>query len=195
MITIPLGGSQLKQWTVQVTFGGPVYDIEVWDADPHQVDSAGNVWHFTAKSWDAVVTGQLQFNFLGNTQSQNVHADVVYCGDGDKPGSGGNPDTTTDSPGTGSTPDTPYPTLDPDNGLCQGPKGRNVAESHQSVVGGYTPSSDKYDYSEVIHKSILFFEAQRAGPQPANNRILWRGDAGLHDGCDVGANLSKGCLD
>ena len=29
-----------------------------------------------------------------------------------------------------------------------------------------------------MHKSILFFEAQRAGPMPASNRVLWRGDSG-----------------
>lgn len=41
----------------------------------------------------------------------------------------------------------------------------------------------------------MFYEAQRAGPQPANNRVRWRGDAALHDGCDVGRSLQMGWFD
>nr|CAB3262886.1 uncharacterized protein LOC100184662 [Phallusia mammillata] len=59
-------------------------------------------------------------------------------------------------------------------------------------------SKDKttYDYNEVLHKSILFYEAQRAGPLPPNyNRIPWRGDSTLKDGCSIGADLSGGWFD
>lgn len=35
----------------------------------------------------------------------------------------------------------------------------------------------------MLHKSILFYEAQRSGKLPDNNRIPWRGDSGLRDGC------------
>ena len=43
--------------------------------------------------------------------------------------------------------------------------------------------------------SILFYEAQRSGKLPANNRIPWRGDSGLRDGCDVGYDLTGGLYD
>lgn len=37
--------------------------------------------------------------------------------------------------------------------------------------------------------SVLFYEAQRSGKLPETNRIPWRGDSGLRDGC-VGATCS-----
>ena len=36
---------------------------------------------------------------------------------------------------------------------------------------------------------------KRAGPQPANNRIPWRGDSAMDDGCDVGHDLTGGWYD
>lgn len=38
------------------------------------------------------------------------------------------------------------------------------------------------DYSNALEKSILFFEGQRSGKLPANQRLNWRGDSGLSDG-------------
>jgi len=34
-----------------------------------------------------------------------------------------------------------------------------------------------------------------AGKLPSWNRVKWRGDATLHDGCDDGIDLSKGFFD
>ena len=39
----------------------------------------------------------------------------------------------------------------------------------------------KYDYADVLEKSMLFYEAQRSGPLPADNRVPWRGDSALND--------------
>lgn len=52
-----------------------------------------------------------------------------------------------------------------------------------------------YNYAEALQKSILFYEAQRSGKLPANNRISWRGDSGLKDGSDVGYDLTGGWYD
>lgn len=38
-----------------------------------------------------------------------------------------------------------------------------------------------YDYAEVLRKSILFYEAQRSGALPEDNRVPWRGDSALDD--------------
>ncbi|KAJ4956024.1 hypothetical protein NE237_012807 [Protea cynaroides] len=38
------------------------------------------------------------------------------------------------------------------------------------------------DYSQALSKSILFFEGQRSGYLPSNQRVSWRGDSGLNDG-------------
>jgi hypothetical protein len=55
--------------------------------------------------------------------------------------------------------------------------------------------SAQYDYNLALKKSILFYEAQRSGKLPTNNRIDWRGDTFLNDGSDVGVDLSGGYFD
>lgn len=42
------------------------------------------------------------------------------------------------------------------------------------------------DYGAALHKSLLYFEAQRSGKLPPNQRVKWRGDSGLNDGKDAG---------
>ena len=53
----------------------------------------------------------------------------------------------------------------------------------------------QYNYDEVLHKSILFYEAQRSGRLPANNRIPWRGDSALGDQGIDGEDLTGGWYD
>ncbi|KAK6145521.1 hypothetical protein DH2020_022341 [Rehmannia glutinosa] len=38
------------------------------------------------------------------------------------------------------------------------------------------------DYGAALTKSLLFYEAQRSGKLPSNQRIQWRGDSALSDG-------------
>ncbi|MCG8701487.1 MAG: glycoside hydrolase family 9 protein [Bacteroidales bacterium] len=64
-----------------------------------------------------------------------------------------------------------------------------VASSSNWLVG------QNYNYPEVLQKSMFFYEAQRAGKMPADNRITWRGDAALTDGADVGLDLTGGWFD
>jgi len=52
-----------------------------------------------------------------------------------------------------------------------------------------------YDYGNVIMKSIMFYEAQRTGKLPADNRISWRGDSFLTDRGINGEDLSGGYFD
>ncbi len=52
-----------------------------------------------------------------------------------------------------------------------------------------------YNYGELLQKSIYFYEAQRSGKLPANNRVEWRGDSGLKDGSDQGLDLTGGWYD
>ncbi|ESO99347.1 hypothetical protein LOTGIDRAFT_113640, partial [Lottia gigantea] len=52
-----------------------------------------------------------------------------------------------------------------------------------------------YNYAEVLEKSILFYEAQRSGKLPANNRIPWRGDSALSDKGSNGEDLTGGWYD
>ncbi|CAH1777623.1 unnamed protein product, partial [Owenia fusiformis] len=60
---------------------------------------------------------------------------------------------------------------------------------------GTTTAQLEWNYNEILNKSILFYEIQRSGRLPANNRIPWRGDSALNDGQDVGHDLSGGWYD
>jgi hypothetical protein len=52
-----------------------------------------------------------------------------------------------------------------------------------------------FNYGEALQKAIYFYDAQRSGPLPANNRVEWRGSSGLNDGADVGRDLTGGWYD
>ncbi|CAN0908941.1 Endoglucanase 1 [Linum grandiflorum] len=51
------------------------------------------------------------------------------------------------------------------------------------------------DYSDALEKSILFFEGQRSGKLPSNQRLTWRGDSGLADGSTYHVDLVGGYYD
>ncbi|CAK9173536.1 unnamed protein product [Ilex paraguariensis] len=51
------------------------------------------------------------------------------------------------------------------------------------------------NYGAALTKSLLYFEAQRSGKLPPNQRVKWRGDSGLNDGQDKGVNLVGGYYD
>ena len=53
----------------------------------------------------------------------------------------------------------------------------------------------EYNYTEVLHKSILFYEAQRSGALPPNNRIPYRGDSAMGDQGVNGEDLTGGWYD
>ncbi|KAK7082472.1 Endoglucanase, partial [Halocaridina rubra] len=52
-----------------------------------------------------------------------------------------------------------------------------------------------YDYSQVLCMSYVFYEAERSGALPPDQRVTWRGDSALDDGADVGFDLSGGYYD
>lgn len=57
--------------------------------------------------------------------------------------------------------------------------------------GHYGPAS--HNYRDALSKSILFFEGQRSGRLPANQRMSWRRSSGLSDGSAM--NVSALFLD
>ncbi|KAI9174531.1 hypothetical protein LWI28_018656 [Acer negundo] len=52
-----------------------------------------------------------------------------------------------------------------------------------------------HDYGQALTKSILFFEAQRSGYLPHNQRVNWRSNSGLNDGKASGVDLVGGYYD
>ncbi|XP_071714831.1 endoglucanase 24-like [Rutidosis leptorrhynchoides] len=56
-------------------------------------------------------------------------------------------------------------------------------------------NSSYINYSEALSKSIMFFEGQRSGFLPNDQRMKWRGNSGLRDGFDINADLTGGYYD
>lgn len=52
-----------------------------------------------------------------------------------------------------------------------------------------------YNYGQVVEKSLLFYEAQRTGQLPTNNRIPWRGNSFVTDRGTSNEDLSGGYFD
>ncbi|XP_038907209.1 endoglucanase 4-like [Benincasa hispida] len=52
-----------------------------------------------------------------------------------------------------------------------------------------------HDYGDALTKSILFFEGQRSGKLPPNQRVTWRKDSALRDGLEFGVDLVGGYYD
>ncbi|RZR95936.1 hypothetical protein BHM03_00024847, partial [Ensete ventricosum] len=63
-----------------------------------------------------------------------------------------------------------------------------------SLLHSPSPAS-AFNYADALAKSILFFEGQRSGKLPANQRVTWRGDSGLSDGSSCNVNLVGGYYD
>lgn len=54
------------------------------------------------------------------------------------------------------------------------------------LLGSWTGNSDAFDYSDALEKSLMFYEGQRSGALPNDQRMLWRGNSALNDGSDSG---------
>ncbi len=51
------------------------------------------------------------------------------------------------------------------------------------------------DYNDLIRMSLLFYEAQRSGKLPPNQRVTWRKDSALTDRGNRGEDLTGGYYD
>ncbi|KAL3681991.1 hypothetical protein R1sor_000013 [Riccia sorocarpa] len=51
------------------------------------------------------------------------------------------------------------------------------------------------DYAQALELSFQYFEAQRSGPLPSNQRVTWRANSALQDGKAQGIDLAGGYYD
>lgn len=63
------------------------------------------------------------------------------------------------------------------------------------LPGNIVKAETNYNYGEALQKAIMFYEFQRSGELPEDQRDNWRGDSGLTDGADVGLDLTGGWYD
>lgn len=47
-------------------------------------------------------------------------------------------------------------------------------------------AAQAFDYADALTKSLLYFESQRSGRLPYNQRVTWRDHSGLTDGLEQG---------
>lgn len=52
----------------------------------------------------------------------------------------------------------------------------------------FSSSAIAFDYADALSKSLLYFEAQRSGRLPYNQRVTWRDHSGLTDGLEEGVS-------
>ncbi|XP_052791940.1 uncharacterized protein LOC128226088 [Mya arenaria] len=71
-----------------------------------------------------------------------------------------------------------WPTVDKTPDICK--TYPEVRLLQQEIDANSSPVP--YNYHEVLCKYILFYEAQRSGDLPANQRVTWRQDSALQDG-------------
>jgi len=64
-----------------------------------------------------------------------------------------------------------------------------------ALVAPMTAVAKSQDYARHLELSLLFYEAQRSGKLPENNRIFWRHDSMLDAGADNGVDLTGGYYD
>ncbi|KAE8654216.1 Endoglucanase 11 [Hibiscus syriacus] len=57
------------------------------------------------------------------------------------------------------------------------------------------PSTLSFNYGKALSKSLLYFESQRSGRLPYNQRVTWRHHSGLSDGLEQGVDLVGGYYD
>ncbi|RZC54001.1 hypothetical protein C5167_012855 [Papaver somniferum] len=70
-----------------------------------------------------------------------------------------------------------------------------VNQSYSAGREFTTGKENTIDYADALTKSILFYEGQRSGKLPGNQRMTWRKDSALNDGSLIGVDLSGGYYD
>ena len=56
-------------------------------------------------------------------------------------------------------------------------------------------TTQAFDYVDALTKTFIYFESQRSGLLPYNQRVTWRDHSGLTDGLEQGVDLVGGYYD
>ncbi|KAF3783911.1 Endoglucanase 25 [Nymphaea thermarum] len=52
----------------------------------------------------------------------------------------------------------------------------------KTVPHHHRPAPPPDNYTQALHKALMFFNAQKSGPLPKGNNVSWRGNSGMRDG-------------
>ena len=156
--------------------------------------SSGNMFTLTNYDWFSSLSAGdvLELDYQMSFSGQNQPNIVRLTLNGVDACSGSGPGT-----GTSSTSEAPTPS----SSVTTGSQTTNEISSTSSSITESTTSSstscsaERYDYGEVLRLSNLFYEAQKSGDLPDNNRVPWRGDSSTDDRGNNGEDLSGGYHD
>lgn len=199
-ITLNLTDDVNDGWTMILSFPVPTPNLEIWRADivTNQDDK---VYTMRNMPWNAHMSKGEFFELYFIAQKSEVDSDpptgsVVF-----KRGA-----TSTVEPPTAG-PSSPQPQT---NGPSSSRPISNRVSSTQATTTTATAYTiqqtsrpitvspqkpNKFNYGEVLKLSILFYEAQRSGKLPKNNRVKWRKDSALNDKGENGEDLTGGWYD
>ena len=162
--------------------------------------SSGNQFSLTSYDWfSGLAAGQTleleyQMTFSGPDQPNIVKLtlnEVDACSSAGHSTSP-NPASTTSSSVSSTTNSNPESTSTTSNSVSSTTSSSNPESTTSSST---SCSAERYDYGEVLRLSNLFYEAQRSGDLPVNNRVPWRGDSSTDDKGINGEDLSGGYHD
>ncbi|KAI9555833.1 endoglucase-1 [Daphnia sinensis] len=190
-LIIPVSIS-VTSWNIDVTFSAIISGLQVWNA---QMSSTNNIqFRLTNMNYNGVQNAGTIFNSVGfnvaypaanpsPTIVSVVFNGINVCSAGAAPTTASV--VTTTQPPAGSTA-APVSVTTPAGAAT------STVPSNSSV----TPLNTKYNYAEVITKSLLFYYVQRSGRLPTNdNPIPYRSDSALGDVGQNGEDLTGGYYD
>merc|ERR1712215_634454 len=159
-------------WEMILTFDKSLSNIECWQGTISSSDQ--KTWKIVNTDEDINNGGTIELHLLLHYSSKPQLISAYLDGSDVCGGGSVNTTTTTTTTTTTGPPTTTTPCLPP----CT----TTTTLSTTTVDNGYKPDHPpKYDYGSVIEKSLLFYEAQRSGPLPADNRVPWRQDSAMGD--------------
>ena len=211
--TQPLVGNT---WYLDLLFADPVSAIEAYKGTPVMQDTDGLHWRITGYEEQTYASSPTSLTFLATTTSQGgTDATAILCNNNSGGGSNGGGSsgvstttpsgpTTTTTTGTTQSTTTPTPCVGDECGFwgqepaavqtCSSPFGVRAPNPVQTSLN-FPNGNSATDYEKLLHMSILFYEAQRSGPLPSDNRIPWRWHSTMNDGCDFNVDLTGGWFD
>ena len=169
-LNIPVVKTTSDGWTVTISFSGPVTDLQAWTAETAPVKGSENtVYKLQNRAWNSQI-------FKG----QNLKIDMSGMSDIRPEGASG--------------PIVDFQGVSYDTSIEVSDDYDYYADD-QGFNYGAPPTVDfPMDLSDILHKSLMFFEGQWSGhiSKATNYRILWKGDSALTDGNDIGLDLTGG---
>ena len=189
-IKLKLRNDVTDGWTIILSFSDSTPNLEIWQAEIVQ-NQDDKIYTLRNMPWNAQLSkGIFELSFIARKSAVGGSVPtgkVVFI-----PGATIQPPTTdfsTLQPSTIRPSSSPSITNRPSSTRPQ-----TITEpSDKPTTASQKPG--KYDYGEVLRLSILFYEAQRSGKLPANNRVVWRKDSALDDQGENGEDLTGGWYD